>query len=334
MLLDGWSNTCKGRRTLFAPGTCLDECNILGNCSDNEYLLVDNSVNSKIVSVNNGVICFTANGDTYIKWINVKPNTIYFLTFQGRTDPEVLTDLQFGILDSDGYRFKNYHTKREKSFYVHNLGLDQELTIKGQDGELYGRYYSFFTGENNKIGFFVDGTVGKVYFEDLRIFEAVNATNTPKRTKSTVLNHCEDISICLDRNNIVSDIDSIFGNEKSRDFFVKKDDSFIYDSKNNMGYYFFAWLPIETNRVYTFSYKQKLLEKGDAVWGFIVEDSFGKRRWLSQGPNRAMGQEKTVTDAFVIANGERIAFALYAGSGKIQFSDFKVFLFGNGIEKL
>ena len=333
MLPEQMSKTGKGRRTLFKVLTCLDEHNILGDFKKDSRVLFENALNTEMLQIDDNAIHFNANGETYIKWLNVKPNTTYFMTFSGRTDPNDLTDLNFGIVDSNGFSFENLHTKREKSYYVFNFGLDQQLTIRGQDGELYKRTYCFYTGENNVVGFFADGTVGKVSFEDLRIFEAVCAINPETRVRSDIINYCEDNINCLKEPNIINDLDCFLKSKSYDSFFETDGNKIVYDKNSIGGYYFYAWIPVEQNKVYTFVYKQKVLKKGDSVWGIIAQDSKGKRRWLTNGVPNAVGKEKIVADAIVIGPDEKIAFAFYDGGGSVEFSDFKVFLFGNAISE-
>ena len=232
MLPEKMSTTGKGRRTLFKSLTCLDEHNILGDFKKDSSYLFENAVNADVLQIDSECISFNANGNTYIKWLNVKPKTTYFLSFTGRTDPEILTDLNFGIVDSEGYKFKNYHTKREKSFYVFNFGLDQELTIKGQDGESYSRCYCFYTGENSVVGFYAEGTVGTVFFEEIKIFEAVNAIIHPKMVRSDIINCSEDVINCLEEHNIISDLNCFFKNNSFSSFFKMEENKIFYDKNN------------------------------------------------------------------------------------------------------
>ena len=330
MLQNEWAKSGKGRRTLFGKITCLDADNMMADFKSHAFL-ADNAENAQMITCGEEKICFTANGETYIKWLNVKPNTQYFLFFEGRTQPPEWTDIHFGIADSDKRPLKNYHTKHEKDFYVFDQGTDQTLTVRGQDGEWYHRTYAFNTGSNRKIGFFADGTVGRVFLRDLKIFEAVCA-RPPKTRNSGDFNWVEDIKTCLPEHNLIKS-EHFDKFENFNTFIFRKENVIIYKNANR-GCYYFAWLPIESNAIYTFAYKCRVRKIGGAAYGFVVEKPDGKRYWLSQKSASSLCGIEQQADAFVIAEGDKVAFAVFDGGGEVEFTDFKIFLFGNGKESL
>lgn len=207
------------------------------------------------------------------------------------------------------------------------------LTVRGQDGEWYPRVYSFYTGANEKIGFFADGSCGRVILNEIKLFEAIKAENPEVRVSSGVMNYKEDINDCAPENNYVTD--TVFF-EKFEYFnsFIFREKEIIKYSPSNKGCCYFAWLPLEENRIYTFSFKEHVIKSGGACYGFVAENSKGKRRWLLQKSASAEGTEQVESNAFALVKGEKIAFAVFDGGGEVQFSDFKIFLFGNGLQKI
>lgn len=333
MLNEKFSTTGFGRRTVFPLVTCLNSDNLTAGATSPEFW-TETVENGEMVSVlSDGTLCFSPfEKKTLIKRLTVKPETVYFLSFTGHTLPPEWTDFHFGITDSDGFPFKNYHTKHEKSFFVTDQGFDQMLTVRGQDGEWWPRTYIFYTGSNTEIGFFADGTSGKVILKDLKIFEAVKALNTETRTASGVMNYKEDACDCAPENNYLANLEFFEGFDYFNTFIFKENNTLKYSSAD-MGCCYFAWLPIEENRIYTFSFKEKVIKSGGAVYGFIAENADGKRRWLTCKSADTQGREVTEAHAFVSARGEKIAFAVFDGGGEVVFEDFRIFLFGNGLQK-
>ena len=327
MVYDRFSKFGIGRRTLFGTVICEDEDNIFQNSEK----FWEDAENSEIITFKEDEIKFVANGKIYAKWLYVKPNTSYFLAFKGRTDPRNWTDFNFGILGEDSLAFENRHTSAENAFYVFKEGQDQVISIKGQDGEWYKRTYMFRTFDTEKVAFFAVGNTGTVFLKDLYLFEANNAVNPDFRKESTAINYGEDIKNCLKENNYADDL-SVFQNGDNYGQFVKFDNGKLHYSYNQKGCYYFAWLPIESNRIYTFVYSDTVKKSGDAVYGFVTENQDGKRKWLSQKSAKTQHDKQTTADAFAIVKGDKVAFAVFDGGGEVEISDLKVFLFGNGID--
>ena len=330
MSSENFSKFGNGRRTLFGNMVCRCEDNIVP--AENPCAFWYDAENSEIAEVKDGkTVKFTANGKTYIKWFAVKPNTSYFLSFYGRTEPPVWTDLNFGIMGEDGLPFENYHTKAENDFYVSRNAQDQTLTVRGQDGEWYRRAYMFTVFNTDKVAFFASGTQGTVFLNRIYLCEATKIRSPETRKESAVFNPSEDTKDCLPQNNLISNTDSFVKGENYGAFVNVTDDKLHYSYGGN-GCYYFAWLPLEDDRIYTFVYSDEVKQAGACTYGFVSEDANGRRKWLINKSAQNIHQKETNADAVALVKGERIAFAVYDGGGEAEFSDFKVFLLGNGID--
>ena len=332
MIYENFSKFGKGRRTLFPNINCNQSDNLF--YSHEPQVFWKDADNSEIVSIEqNDEIKFSANGKKYVKWFNLKPNTSYFLSFFGRTQFPKWTDLNFGILGEDGLPLKNDHTEAENAFYVFREGQDQTLTVKGQDGEWYRRTYMFTTYNSQKFGFFAFGNEGAVYLKKLYLCEANKLTNPEARKESMVFNASEDIKDCFPENNLISNWDPFVKGENYGSFVNVENDALQY-TYNNQGCYYFAWLPIEEDKVYTFVYTDEVKKAGDSIYGFIAENQSGKRKWLSNKSASKVHLKETTADAITVVKGDKIAFAIYDGGGEVEISNFKIFLIGNGIDNI
>ncbi len=326
MLSNEFSKTAFGRRTLLKAITCSDCDNILSRS-----VMFDNAQNHQMLSINDDEMNFKANNETYIKWFEVKPQTLYFMTFTGKVNFPDWTDIHFGILDSEGYQLENRQTERELDFFIFHYGVDQQLTIKGQDGEWYERTYLFMSGSNNKMGFFAEGTQGCVTLKDIRIFEGIKAKNSKTYLESVPFSWQEPFNDCLSENNYLNDL-SCFESAKNYGDFINKNQNKIEYNYNAQGYYYLMWLPIPEDNIFTFSYRDKVITEGNASYGFISQNANGKRKWLLQKNASKKHDFEFQADSFCVPKGNKVAFAVFDGGGKVEFSDFKVFLFGNGRE--
>lgn len=320
----------KGRRSLFGNIICEDKDNIVFSSDPSKFW--KDAENSDIINVEeDGTLKFSANGKMYVKWFDVKPNTSYFLSFFGRTDFPNWTDLYFGILGEDGFPFKNYHTKKEYGFFVSREAYDQVLTIKGQDGEWYRRTYMFTVFNTTKIGFFACGNVGTAFLNRIYLCEANNVRNSAGRKESTVFNYCEDINSCALENNYIKDFSCFIKGENYGKFVEITGEKLRY-KYNRKGCYYLAWLPLDDDRIYTFVYSDEVKKVGDCLYGFIAENPDGKRKWLSNKSAKKTHGKETNADAIAVVKDDKIAFAVYDGGGEVEFSDFRIFLLGNGVE--
>lgn len=314
-----------GRRTLYGIVTCDSTDNLIPADS-----LKENAENSQIISVSDSIITFNANGEKYIKWFEVTPNTWYFLSFSGKTDYPNWTDLNFGILGKDNLPFKNYHTKKEESFFIHKYALDQMITVKGQDGEWYPRNYLFYVGNTSKIGFFAEGTVGKVFFEKLLICRADKAKTSPTRKNSAVFRWQEGFYDCNDKDNYLFG-DDVFKNGENYGQFFKAENNVLKYSYGKLGCYYLTWIPLESGKFYTFSFIKNVIKTGNSLFGLICQSDSGKRTWLIRGTASQIKPPERFSNTIAVKDGDKIAFVVFDGGGEFELSDVKLFNMGKAI---
>ena len=314
-----------GRRTLYGAVTC----DVADNLIPAETLC-ENAENSQIVSVSDSLIKFEANGEKYIKWFDVTPCAWYFLSFSGKTSYPEWTDLDFGILGEDNLPFENFHTKKEESFFVHKYGLDQMITVRGQDGEWYPRNYLFYVGNTSKVGFFADGTVGSVVFEKLLICRADKAKTLPTRKTTSVFKWAEGFYDCRNEDNYLCDTDIFKSGENYGRFLLTKGNTLKY-SYGKRGCYYLLWIPLESGRFYTFSYVKNVTKAGNALFGLISLSDKGKRSWLIKSTVSKVKSNERFSDTIAVKEGDQIAFAVFDGGGEFELSDIRLFNIGKAI---
>lgn len=302
--MKAYSKTAYGRRTQFKNITC-EESKCIYKAEE--------------ISLSCGQLPLKA-------WFETKHQTWYFLSVTGRVVPPEWTDIQFGICDSDGYPLPNLHQKHEEAFYVYNRGLDQELTIKGQDGGEYTRIYGFYSGSNEKMAFFAEGSEGKIILSKVSIFAYADAVPMLDKKEAFPLNWVEDANTCDEDRNLIADtarwVSSFSG---FGDFIDFEDNMLCFDSKG-CGAYYIAWFPIEKAGVYTFVFSSKVLESGNSRFGVIFQDINGKRRFIMEKNNSSFSEWIKYADMYAVPDGVKIGFAVFNGGGKIHFKDFKLFL--------
>ena len=299
-----YSKTAYGRRTQFKNITCEESKCIY---------------KSRGISLSDEQLPFKA-------WFKTEPQTWYFLSVTGRVVPPEWTDIQFGICDGDSYPLPNPHQKNEKAFFVYNWGLDQELTIKGQDGGEYTRIYGFYSGSNEKMAFFAEGSEGKIVLSDIRVFAYSDALPIADKKEPFSLNWVEDANTCDDRNNLITDT-AMWASSFSGfgDFIDFEENMLSFDSKG-CGAYYIAWLPIEKAGVYTLTFSSRVLKAGNSRFGVIFQDINGKRRFIMEKNNSSVSDWNKYADMYAVPDGVKLAFAVFNGGGKINFKDFKLFL--------
>lgn len=315
-----------GRRTLYGAVTCDSADNLIPADT-----LIENAENSQIISVSNSTVKFVANGKKYVKWFDVSPNTWYFLSFSGKTSYPDWTDLNFGIIGEDNLPFENFHTKKEESFFVHKYGLDQMITVRGQDGEWYPRNYLFYICNTSKVGFFAQGTVGSVIFEKLLICRADKATTLPTRKESSVFRWCEGFYACYDKDNYLSDV-NIFKSGENYGRFLRAENGTVKYSYGKRGCYYLKWIPLDSGRFYTFSYIKSVTKTGNAAFGLICQSDKGKRTWLIKSTDSQIKPPERISNTIAVKEGDKIAFAVFDGGGEFELSDLRLFNMGKAIQ--
>lgn len=296
--------TAYGRKTLFSRLTCDEGKEIYSAPQEKEY-------------------CGECLPQTV--WFETEPDTWYFLNVTGRVIPPEWTNIQWGICDSEGLRLENPHTKHELSFFVWRGGLDQELTVQGQDGSEYDRIYGFFSGNNTKLGFFIEGTEGRVALKNIKIFKYEDAKPIATMDKSFSVNWVEDANTCKPEDNIVLNEEEWLSQFHGYGDIMNYSDGELHYESQGFGYYYIAWLPIEKTGIYNFCFSSKVLESGNTKFGVIGQDTKGKRHFIMVKNNAAVGDWNSYADMYALTAGTKLGFAVFNGGGKIDFKDFKLY---------
>lgn len=130
----------------------------------------------------------------YIKWIDVEPNTEY--TFSARFSLEKTGNSFIGILD--GYRDDRVEITQNSVTpkLIGKINFDEGNYIAGNEWQSAG--FTFNTMDRNRVGIAILDDGGKVYIDDLRLFETEKAMvleevedEFPKKLTSTT----EDIVV-------------------------------------------------------------------------------------------------------------------------------------------
>ena len=303
-----FSKTAYGRRTQYGGITCADDKCVYSNLTEKTYK--GEGLNTKVP-------------------FKTEPDTLYFLRVTGRVVAPNFTNFQFGICDSEGLWLENSLSKREQSFFVYRGGTDQQLTIRGQDGGEYIRGYIFNSGSNEDMAFFTDGTKGEVVLSEVRIFKLTDAIPESERKEAFSVNWVEDTNTCDEDKNIIADFDAWAKPFAEPCEFVEISDGVIHHSSQGLGYYYIAWLPIERPGVYDVCFKSKVVEKGNSRFGIITQNRDGKRRFIMEKNNAVQDYEEKYSDMYAVPEGTKLGFAVFNGSGKTDFIDFKFFFAGD-----
>ena len=319
------SKTAYGRRTVFRQLVCLSEDNLFsGSENDPSFWLTDATGADTVNSTPD--FLRMAGGTDYRKWFTVRPQTWYYLLFDGKVDPACFSDFIFGMVDGEGKR----HTMQEKGYFVTDFGLDDELTIMGQDGSWYPRIYKFFSGENTRLAFFAQGSEGTVFLKNIQVCEATRIRTCIESDKSDVHQWIEDDFCCDEQDNLASpslvDWEAPYGYGR----FVEKDGSRLTYQDSGRGCYYLVWLPVESGRLYTGSFWYRVKKAGGARFGFIWQHSDGRRGSRALMSAGSEGGWKKSSIDFALAEGARLAFAVYDGGGEVEMDNIRVFLNGCG----
>lgn len=298
-----YSKTAYGRRTRFENICCED---------------------SKCI-YKTGEISLSGEAPPLKEWFETKPETWYFLSFTGRVVPPEWTDIQFGICDSLGNRLPNPHQKHELSFYVFKAGLDEELTIKGQDGGEYTRIYGFYSGSNKKMAFFSEGNAGRVILSDVRVFAYADAVPSAEKKEAFAVNYVEDADTCDDKDNLITDFNKWASSFSGFGEFVNSEDDVLCFGSKGCGCYYLAWLPVMKAGIYTFTFSSKVCQTGNSRFGLVCQDNNGKRKFIMEKNNSSVTDWEKYADMYAIPDGVKLAFAVFNGGGKIDFKSFKLF---------
>ncbi len=329
LLNQGVSETAYGRRTVFRQLFCASEDNLLCEGEHNPAFWLTDATGVETVNSTSEYIQMAA-GTDYRKWFTVRPQTWYYLLFDSKADTACFTDFIFGLVDEEGKRVGNRHTAQEKGYFVTDFGLDDELTVIGQDGNWYNRVYKFFSGDNTRLALFAQGSEGTVFLKNIRLCEAVNIRTSVESDKTDVQQWLEDEFCCDERDNLLSDTAVDWKAPYGYGRFVEKDGSRLTYADSGRGCYYLLWLPLESGHLYTGSFWYRVKKTGGARFGFVWEHADGRRgsRALMSAAKECGWTQSSID--FAVAEGARLAFAVYDGGGEVEMDHIRAFRNGCG----
>ena len=344
----GFSPSGYGERRYYTGYTCEAENNLIANsaCDDTTYW-VDASGYATVTSEKsyegNTSLKFSGNG-TYRKTITgLKANTWYYLSLYGMSDSsEGITDINFGIADTEGRPFENPISTYETSHYMRNNASKQEITILCPDGTWYNRTYCFYTEENTSVDFFVTGTKGTMYLDDIRLYEKANAIKTQTNASYDdimVYEYEEENFVCDESKNLITN--GLFDNgtqfwgnfngiNKFAEVVTSEGNKMLHYKSSGMCYYYMANAQIEAGKEYTFSFWTMNLNGEGAKFGIASLDN--PRAFISEVCNVSddYGVWKLVSIRFKADTSSTVCLAIYDNGGEAVFDKVRLFESSNG----
>lgn len=348
-----------GDRQYISAKTCDDEYNLIGNsaCNDTSYWADTNgllTITSSEAYEGNTSLKFSGSG-TYRKTISgLKTDTYYYLSLYGKAyTNDVVTDIQFGMMSPGGLPFENPIGEWELSHWAREEGSKQEITIFCSDGTWYNRSYRFYTGKYTTLDFFVKGSKGEMYLDNIRIFEEGNAKSATVKAEAadvTIANVQETAFACNNDKNLIPNGDFENGSEYWENFngfgkFVEvvtsSGNKMLHYKSANWGYHYMAKVDLKANTEYTFSYWTLNLNGEGAKFGLVglmpLKDNNDSSpfEYISAVRNVSddYGEWKLVSVRFTPKTDTTMALAVYDGGGEAVIDKVRLFKSTDGYEK-
>ena len=357
-VMDGYAPAGFGNRDNFKQITTQDVNNIIadGNFDDESYWKGSDTSGSEYVSLTNEysvsgkALKFTGTKDVngkavvYKKRITgLKPNTYYYLRISGMGLGEVISDADFGFMDTTyGLELRNPpdSSRADDATYVNTY--HQRNNFKCQDGTWYTRVYMFNTEGSTEYDFFIRGTTGTVYYDDIKLFEqskAYTITGGGKIADMSVLSYKEAKFACDDKKNLIPNGKFTKGTEFWGDFngmnkFVEvvesEGNNMLHFKGNNMAYYYLPWVDVKADETYTFSYWKKNLN-GEKSRSLVVSEN-NPHGYASEAysVSENYGEWEVVSVKFVSHVDNRVALGIQNLDGEAVFDNVRLFKSSDG----
>ena len=346
----GFAPSGYGERRYYSGYTCKDEDNLVGNSACDSASYWENSSGYVTVSHEehyDGDTSLKVNGNgVYRKRITgLKENTCYYLSLYGMSDSENgITDINFGIMDTEGHRFENPISKYESSEFTRNISSKQEITILCPDGTWYNRTYCFYTEENTEVDFFVTGTSGIMYLDDIRIYEKSKAieTGTLEDYDDIIVFEYEEANYaCDEKNNLIPNgsfdkgteyWSSFKGINKIVEVATSQGNKMLHYKSSDMCYYYMAKAEIEADKYYTFSFWTMNLNGKGAKFGIASLDN--PRAFIStvREVSADYGEWQLISIRFKAYAASTVCLALYDNGGEAVFDKVRLFESNSGYQ--
>ena len=332
-----------GERRYYRTYTCEDGDNLIENFScDSEEFWQDGAGYVTVTAEKSyeGNTSLKVDGKgLYLKKISgLLPETWYYLSLYGMSELGIpLTDINFGIADADGNLFENRNTDFEEALDLRAAASKQEITILCRDGSWYNRTYRFYTGDNTEVNFFITGTKGVMYLDDIRIFEASKSIDPNVKQvydDLTVANSKEDNYVCADSDNLFNNgmfdngaefWEDFNGINKCVEVVTSKGNGLLHYKSTDMQYYYLPKIYIESGKYYTFSFWSMNLNGSGAKYGILSLNN--PKDFISEVTAVSSGYgEWNLTSIRFKANTETaVCLAIFDNGGEAIFDKIRLF---------
>ncbi len=328
-------------KSIIANGGCDDESFWKGaNTVGSEYIEITNEY-----SVEGSAIKFTGtktpDGTAAVYKMRItglKANTIYYLRVQGMGLGDKISNADFGFMDTKyGKELENPLNEAKATTAAYKATFKQRNNFQCQDGTWYVRVYEFNTEKNTELDFFIRGTRGTVYYDNIMLFEQSDAytiEGSGKIEDMAVLDYNEDAFACTTKDNLIENWDFSKGTEFWGDFNGMGDFVEVVTSENNkmlhfkgsdMAYYYLPWVEVKANVTYTFSYWRKNLN-GEKSHSLLVSE-YNPHGYASEVSKVSdnQGEWELVSVKFVCHEDNRVALGIYDRDGEAVFDKVRFF---------
>ncbi|MBO7519151.1 MAG: hypothetical protein J6T73_00090, partial [Clostridia bacterium] len=282
-----------------------------------------------------------ANGDVAIykkRFTGLMPNTVYYLRLQGMGLGDVISDADFGFMDTEyGKELQNPLNEARATTAAYRATFKQRNNFQCQDGSWYTRVYEFNTENNTELDFFIRGTRGTVYYDNIKLFkqsDAYTLSSDGKVQPMAVLEYSEENFACKVKDNLIENWDFSKGTKFWENFkgfgnFVEvatsEDNNMLHFKGNDLAYYYLPWVDVKANVTYTFSFWKKNLN-GESSRSVLVSE-YNPHGYASEIYSVAekYGEWELISVKFVCHENNRVALGVYDRDGEAVFDNVRFF---------
>ena len=345
----GFAPSGFGSRLQHSNLTCNPEDNIIKNADCDDATYWDDSTGFVTVSseesYKGGTSIKVSGEGLYLKKLEVKPNTVYYLSLYGMGySDDIVPYIHFGIMDMNKLKFENPISAHELSHWTRKSASREEITIKYPDGTWYNRVYQFNTGDNTEVYFFIKGIKGVEYFDDIEIFEA--AKSKPRKPSVLVdnldtINDEETRFACDEKYNLIPNGMFDKGTEFWKNFngmnkFVEvvtsEGNKMLHYKGTNRSYYYLPTVKLEANKTYTFSFWYRTLNGEKAKFGIVSRKNPCSFITAPREITQNRGEWTLVSITFKTFEESRVSLAIFNKDGEAVFDKIRLFESEHGYE--
>ena len=344
-----WNKQCDttayGYRHNYYEGqySCSSANNLVANraCSDSEYWYSADGfvsiINDRSFAYESPTALKVSGSGTFKKLFTFEKNTEYYLSLWGMGNGDPISNIKFGFMDIHGHVLENRFTGNESTVFTSSA--KNQITIQCQDGTWYNRVYVFNTGNVDRLYFFINGTTGTMYFDDIKIFKSsdktqINNSVSNLTTSSGTKNDCDE------EYNLIENGDFSQGNKFWGDFVGYGENVSVITSEgnsvlhfkgtNNYCYYLPCVEVTDLGANYTFTYWAKNISGFSTKYGVVSLNNPRGYIGSSVEISSYNGSWKQYSVTFKVNTPTKIAFAIFDVDGEAIFDNFKLFRTSRG----